>query len=176
MKLSCRLLLSSLVLALPFAASAQLTPFEVSVGWGQSGSFTRDSGVRGKLEGPVFSVSQSFADLPFVGEVRIGLSAFLGGQLSHGSDTDGNVYRVFGRYKTPTIAKNLYGIVGANYSWGKGRGGSFGEVSRIGGDIGVGMPIGPSAAALPRASLEFLSHQSARSQLRGWSLNLSLRL
>ena len=157
MKLSYRLLLSGLTLAVPFAASAQLTPFEVSVGWGQSGSFTRDSGGRGKLEGPVFSVSQSFVNLPFVGEARIGLSAFLGGQLSHGSDTDGNVYRVFGRYKTPTVAKDLYGIIGANYSWGKGRG-------------------GPSAAPLPRASLEFISHQSARAQLRGWSLNLSLRL
>lgn len=157
-------------------ASAQLTPFEVGIGYGQSGSFTRDSGGRGKLEGPVISISQSFLSLPMAGEARVGISALLGGQLGSGNDTDGNVYRVFGRYRTPSMGKGVYGIVGAHYAFAKGRGGSFDEVSRIGGDIGLGMPLGPSTPVLPRASIEVLSHQSARSQLRGWSVNLALRL
>jgi hypothetical protein len=167
-----KLLLLGCALVAPSLVFGQLTPFEVGVGYGQSGTFTKDSGGRGKLEGPVISISQSLLSLPAAGEVRVGASALLG--TSGGAD--GNVYRVFARYRTPSLGMGLYGTAGVHWAYADGRSGSFDKVSRIGGDIGVGIPLGPTVPVLPKATLEVLSHQSARSQLRGWSATLTIRL
>lgn len=155
---------------------AQLTPFEIGVGYGQTGRFDLDSGGRGRLEGPVLSLSQSFLKLPFVGEARIGASMLFGGQLESGGDTDGTLLRVFGRYNTPSVGTGFYGLIGVYWARAEGRGGSFGETNRSGVDLGVGMPLGNPTGGIAKTTLELVNHQSGSSQFRGWSLMLLVRL
>jgi len=163
--------------AVPAVSSAQITPFEIGVGYGQSGRFTRDSGGRGRMVGPEVSVSQNVVSLPVAGNIRIGASAFFGGGLEHGSDTDGTVYRVFAHYKSPNLGPSgIYILVGGHYAIGKGRGGSFDEEKRAGADFGVGMGLGPGGLPLPKTSIELIAHQNTKAQLEGWSLMLKLRL
>jgi len=167
--------LAAFCLALP--AAAQITPFEIGVGWGQSASFTKDSGGRGRLDGIELTLAQSLMKLPFIGEARIGASALLGGQLTSGGDADGNVYRLFAQYHTPSFGpQGFYGIVGSHYARAEGRGGSFDHVEAMGFDIGVGMALGAPAPLLPKTAIEVVNHQNSRSQLRGWSVTFLIRL
>ncbi|HRK23264.1 MAG TPA: hypothetical protein PLX06_15700 [Fimbriimonadaceae bacterium] len=171
-----KLLVIVLLGSLAAVSLAQVTPFEIGVGYGQSGRFDRDSGGRGELKGPELTISQSYVKLPFVGEARIGASMLFGGQLESGDDTDGTVLRVFARYKSPSFGSGLYAIGGVYWGQAKGRAGSFGEMNRSGVDLGLGMPLGNPTAGLAKTSLELIHHQSARAQFRGWSLGLMVRL
>jgi hypothetical protein len=156
-------------------AAAQLTPFEIQVGYGMSDSFRMNSGDRGRIEGLEVGVSQAFLKLPFVGELRIGISALLGGQL--GGDDDGNVYRLFARYKTPSAGPNgMYGVVGVNFSRAEARRDAFDDFDRAGVDLGVGLPLGSPLPLLPNAALELIHHQSSKAQLRGWTLSVVVRI
>ncbi len=162
---------------LPVLAAAQVTPFEFGIGYGQSNKFDRDSGGRGRLEGPELSISQSVFTLPAAGDIRLGASVLFGGGLSHGSDTDGNVFRLYGHYKSPNLGPSgIYVLVGGHWAHAKGRGGSFDSVNRMGTDFGVGMGLGPGGLPIPKTSIEVVRHQSRRSQLEGWSVTLKLRL
>jgi hypothetical protein len=164
-------------LAVPGIAASQVTPFEFGIGYGQSSRFDRDSGGRGRLEGPVVSISQSVFSLPVAGSVRVGASALFGGGLSQGSDTDGNVYRLFVHYKSPSLGPSgIYVLIGGHWATAKGRGGSFGEVDRAGADFGLGMGLGPGGLPVPKTSLELVAHQNKKAQLEGYTLSLKLRL
>lgn len=175
--MSYRFPLSLTVLAvLAGVASAQVTPFEIGVGYGQSGTFDKDSGGRGKLEGPELSISQAYLKLPFVGEAKVGASMLFGGQLKHGSDADGSVFRLFARYNTPAVGNGIYGIGGFWWGRAKGRGGSFGTLNRSGIDLGVGLPLNNPVGKVVKSSLELVNHQSARAQFRGWTLMAVFRL
>lgn len=169
------LALAALCVALP--AAAQITPFEIGVGYGQSASFTRDSGGRGKLEGLELTISQSLLRLPFIGDARVGISVLLGGQLIGSGDTEGNVYRLFAQYHTPAFGPGgFYGIFGTHYARAEGRGGSFDRAEAMGIEIGLGIPLGAPAPLLPKLALEVVNHQNSRSQLRGWSIGFVIRL
>lgn len=171
-----RLLLVPLF-ALPVFAAAQVTPFEIGIGYGQSDRFDKDSGGRGRLIGPELSISQSVFSLPATGSIRVGASAFFGGGLEHGSDTDGDVYRLFVHYKSPTLgAAGVYIVVGGHWATAKGRGGSFDKATRAGADSGVGMNLGAGGTPLPKTALEVISYRSKRDQLQGWVVSLKLRL
>lgn len=170
-----KLLAVAFGVAIAAFASAQLTPFEFGAAYAQSGSFTKSVGGKGRIEGIELSISQSFLKLPFVGEARLGVSALLGGGLN-GGDSDGNVYRIFARYKTPSAGPTgFYGLIGINVARAEGRAGSFTHVNGSGIDLGVGTPLGAMFPGMPSASLEFINHQSSDPQLRGWSLGLTMR-
>lgn len=158
---------------------SQTIPFEFGVGYAQSASFEKTSGGRGTLSGPEFTLSQQLLNVPFLGEARIGASAFMGGALASGGDADGTIYRIFARGKTKSVGdRSFYAIGGAYLAFGSGRGGSFGEVNGLGLDFGFGMPlgIGTNLPGLPQSSLEFIMHQGSRAQTRGWSLGVNFRL
>lgn len=169
------LVLAAVCFSLP--AAAQVTPFEIGVGYGQSASFTRDSGGTGRLEGVELTASQSLLRLPFIGDARVGISVLLGGQIIGSGDTEGNVYRLFAQYHTPSFGpQGFYGIVGTHYARAEGRGGSFDRAEAMGIDLGIGMPLGVPAPLLPKAAIEVVNHQNPRSQLRGWSVTFLIRL
>lgn len=168
------LVLAAVCLSLP--AAAQITPFEIGVGWGQSGSFTKDTGGRGRLEGVELTLSQSLLKLPFVGEARLGVSALLSGQLGIGDDL-GNVYRLFAQYHTPSFGpQGFYGIVGMHFAHAEGANGAFDNVNASGIDLGLGIPLGAPAPLLPKTAIEVVNHQNSKSQLRGWSVTFLIRL
>lgn len=171
-----RLLVPCALLAV-CAAQADVTPFTINVNYAWSNSFTRLNGTSGRLSGVEVAVSQSVVKLPFLGEARVGASALLGGFLQKGGDADGNVYRIFAWYKTPMgEAAGVYGLGGFHWATAQPRGGSFDTVSGFGMDIGFGFPLktGPVPGA-PGAALEFMYHQGAHAQTRGFSVGINIR-
>ncbi len=157
-------------LSISAGALAQLTPFEIGAGYAQSGSFDKDTGGRGRIEGLSLSLSQSVLRLPLAGEVRLGASGILNG-------SDGSLVRVFGRYRSPSGGPNGgYGILGVWWARAEGKDGAFDTKDGTGVDVGIGLPLGGVLPGLPSVSLELISHQGNVAQPRGWSAVASFRL
>jgi hypothetical protein len=175
--LTARIVLTSMkaiallaTLALAGAALCQLTPFELGAGYGQTNSYTRSTGGQAKIAGMEFSVSQAILRLPFVGEARIGLSGLF-------DNDEGNVFRLFGHYRSPSAGPNgLYGVIGVFYARAESKGNSFNDFNGSGLEYGAGLPLGSFFPGLPSVAIEWVNHQSSRAQLRGWSLELKIRL
>lgn len=165
--------------ALSTLGAAQVLPAEFGIGYASSARFARDSGGYGRLTGPELTIQQKLLNVPLLGEASIGVSAFLGGVLQNGGDTDGNVFRVFARGKSPGAGPNgMYFIGGPYMAFGSGRGGSFGEVNGVGLDVGLGFPLALNLGlpSMPSTSVEIINHQGSRAELRGWSVGIMIRM
>jgi hypothetical protein len=162
---------SAILISLAFATSAcaQVTSFEFGAGYARSDSFSRDSGGTGRLEGIELSVSKSFLKVPLLGDVRLGVSWLNGGD-------DGNMYRIFARYRTPSSGPNsVYGVTGLHYGHAKGKSGSFGKEAGFGSVLGLGFPLGSVIPGTPGLTLEALYLMGPEPQLRGWSVSALVR-
>lgn len=160
------------VAALAGCASAQLTGFRVRAGYGWSGSIDAVGGSR-HLQGPEFGVDFPLTHLPLV-DVSLTGDVLLGGQLSHGSDLDGNVYRFLlsARVHIPGSQISAFGGIG----WGtaQSRGGQFGSFNGMVTQLGVSFPLGVNTPVISPA-LEVAGTLASKSGLGGFSVSLAVK-
>lgn len=158
--------------ALAAAAGAQVTGFRVRAGYGWSGAIDTGAGSR-HLAGPEFGVDVPLTHLPLV-EVNLTGDVLLGGQLSRGSDLDGNVYRVLlgARAQVPTSKIAIFGGVG--WATAQARSGEFGSITGSVAQLGVSIPLGIKAPLIS-PSLELAGTMASKSGLGGFSVSLAVR-
>jgi hypothetical protein len=170
---------TSLILAIAVvsaAASAQVggvSGIRVKAGYGWSGNITDSGGARRKLQGPEVGVEIPVQRLPLV-EFAIGVDVLLGGQLSRGSDLDGNVYRFLGIARAHIPGTNMSAWLGAGWATAQSRGGQFGAFNGAITQIGLAIPLG---AIIPTMvpTLEVAATMGGKSGLNGVSVGLSFR-
>ena len=160
------------VLALTTVAlsSAQLVG-RVRIGYGVSGNFTLADTSTGRLEGPEIGL-----DIPITlgmtpMKVYASPSILLGGRMSNGSDTDGEVYRLLLTTRASAPGVGFYTFAGAGISFSKARGGQFSSSTDYETVFGAGMPA--AAFMIPNASFEVAWHSSPKGQLRGLTLGIA---
>lgn len=166
-------------IAVAGSASSQVMPVEFGVGYAKSESFARADAGRGTLSGPEFTIQQRMLAVPLLGEATVGASILFGGALAQGNDADGTVYRLFARGRSQAAGpEGLYILGGPFFAFGSGRGGSFGSISGVGFDLGVGFPLAIKTGlpGMPSSSLEIINHSGPRAELRGWSIGIVFRM
>lgn len=157
-------------------ASAQLpgvSGIRVKVGYGWSGRITDHNNNSRHLTGPELGFELPLTKLPLV---QIGLTGdvLLGGQLSHGSDLDGNVYRLMlsGRASIPGSQVGVFGGIG--WGWAQARGGQFDNFNGEVAQLGVAIPLGINAPLIS-PSLELAGTWSSKTGLGGFSASVAVR-
>lgn len=166
-------LLVPILIGISAASIAQVTPFNINVGYGWSNTFDLKTGGSGRLQGIELGASQSIVKLPVLGEARVGGSLLLAGTMG-GGGVKGTGYRVYAWYKTPYAGpKGVYGLGGLSYSGANGS--DFDSVSGIGFDFGLGIPLSSSLPGVPSPSLELMYHQGSHAQTRGFSVSVSVK-
>ena len=157
-------------------ATAQLpgvSGIRVKVGYGWSGRITDINNNSRHLTGPILGVEFPLMKLPLV---QVGLTgeALLGGQLSRGSDLDGNVYRLMlsGRASIPGSQLGVFG--GLGWGFAQARGGEFGNFDAEVAQLGVSFPLGINAPLIS-PSLELAGTWSSKTGLGGFSASVAVR-
>jgi hypothetical protein len=167
-----KLVTTIVIASIAAASSAQVTGFRVRAGWGWSGAIDTTSGSR-HMNGPEFGVDFPLTHLPLV-EVNLTGDVLLGGQLSHGGDLDGNVYRFLlsARAQIPASKIGVFGGVG--WATAQARGGEFGSINGEVFQLGVSFPLGVNAPLIT-PSLELAGTMASKSGLSGFSLSIAVR-
>ena len=168
-------LVAGMSVAIAGAAMAQvpgLGGIRVRAGYGWSGSIDSVSGSR-KLAGPELGFDFPLTQLPLVTIAFTGAD-LLGGQLSHGIDLDGYVYRFMltGRASVPASKFEIFGGVG--YATAQARNHEFGSINGFVSQLGVAIPL-TSGLSTFSPSLEIAGSLASKSGLSGYSVSLAVR-
>jgi hypothetical protein len=158
--------------ALAGAASAQVTGFRIRAGYGWSGSIPNTTTGSTHLVGPELGFDFPVMHLPLV-EVNFTVDWLLGGQLSHGGDLDGNLYRLLlsARASIPSSKVSVFGGIG--WATAQARAGEFGSFNGEVMQLGVGFPLGMNTPLLA-PSLEVAATMASKSGLSGFSVSLAV--
>ena len=176
-----KLLVLALVTGSAYAAAQKSLPqFEVS--YYQSDSITLNGGGSGRLQGLNLGVSQSLVNLPLFGEARVGFTYLLQGGIGGNSSAEGNLWRLYAAYTTPSAGPSgFYGLGGIFYANATARNNSFDSVSGLGFHVGVGIPLSPGGGGggmgvpVPKAAIEFKYFYGSKAALRGFSIGAIVR-
>lgn len=153
--------------ALAAVSCAQVTGIRVRAGYGWSGAINSRH-----LTGPELGFDLPVQKLPLV-EIDFTGDWLMGGQLAHGGDLDGNVYRFMlsARAQVPGAKVSVFG--GLGWATAQSRGGQFaaenGEVLQL----GVGFPLG-AKTPLIAPSLEVAGTFASKSGLSGFNISVAV--
>lgn len=170
------------VLAAPASAQvigagqmAKALPFRVTLGYGRTESFRNNASQRVHLEGPEIGLEIPLArPAPGAPIIMLMPSVLLGGQLRHGGDTDGYVYRAQVGVNAPLGANGFYTRFALGYSASQARNNEFENQSGFTQRYTVGYGLNTYGAA-DRASLEVSYHSGSDGALRGWTFGVNIR-
>ena len=157
------------------ASAAPITPFGFYAGDVRGNSFSDRAGTRVHLSGFELGLQQSLVSLPLLGAVDIGASVVFGGSLKDNGSVNGNLYRLYAQYKSPSGLGPIYALGGFGYYWA--RGSSFNNQTGFGTEIGLGYPLklGGNIPGLPGAAIEARYRWGQRSATTGWSIGASVQ-
>lgn len=154
---------------------AKAFPFRVHVGYGRTESFRNAASERVRLEGPEIGLEIPLSrPLPGSPVIMLMPSVLLGGQLTHGGDTDGYVYRAQIGVNAPIGAQGFYTRFAIGYSAAQARNDEFDDQSSISQRYTVGYGLNTFGAA-DKASLEVSYHTGSGGALRGWTFGANIR-
>lgn len=168
-------LLVSLAAIGGFAAfsAASITPFSVYGGYFRSNSFLDDSGHSVHLSGFELGLQQSLVSLPLLGTVDLGASILLGNSLHDSGSVNGNLFRIYAQYKTPTAGPaSIYGIGALAFYSATGSG--FSTKSGLGTEIGIGIPLKTPVPGVPSPTIEARYRFGNRAATTGFSVGVSV--
>ncbi len=140
------------------------------VGYTTSGNFQDRGHHSVHLEGPEIGIDLPFQTLPFV-TLHITPSVFFGGRLRHGSDTDGEVYRLMITAEHG-IAEGIRARVGVGVASTQPRAHEFDGDTGAYVLVGFGLPIGGMGKTF-HASLDVNLLTASSGQHRGWFVGVS---
>jgi|GEM_PF-1731413 len=144
----------------------------LKVGYHVTQSFELRDHSSGHLEGPEISADFPLSKVPGL-QFFVTPSVMFGGQLTHGHDVDGTIYR-FMLTARETISKDgLYGAVAAGAAHSESRGlNEFKDQNGFVSSVTVGMPLKFKILGVT-PSLEGSYYISGQDQFRGFSITLS---
>lgn len=171
MKLVPRFLALSAAVAAVASVHAQDTRFTIT--YLSTDKFPLKDGTTGRLTGPEIGLNIKFQSFGTT-NLYFQPSAFLGGKLAHGSDTDGTIYRFMVRAQQPIPLTGFYGFFAAGYAHSQARNGEFNDVEALETQIGGGYALGGSLLGHFSPNLELSFFQASKGQLRGISLGLAV--
>lgn len=154
---------------------AKQVPFHIHVGYGRTNTFTNNSAQEVHLEGPEIGI-----DIPLQRPLGNGPiimlmpSVLLGGQLAHGGDTDGYVYRLQVGVNGPIGAQGFYTRFAVGYSVAQARGGQFDEEKSFSQRYTLGYGLNALGLA-DKASVEVSYHNGSRAVLKGWTVGANIK-
>lgn len=150
------------------------TGFGVKIGYYTGQSFDGMGGQRIRLQGPEIGFDIPLQKLGQTTALRFSASMMMGGALAHGSDSDGNIYRMLLAAEIRQPGSNAYWIAGAGFGFAHDRG-----ITRIRNksgfvaQVGYGMDMaGTFRGGRPYAEL---SVYSGSTTFQGLGVNLGLR-
>ncbi|MCB8933471.1 MAG: hypothetical protein M9921_00845 [Fimbriimonadaceae bacterium] len=154
---------------------AKALPFRVTLGYGRTETFRNNASQRVHLEGPEIGLEIPLArPAPGAPVIMLMPSVLLGGQLTHGGDTDGYVYRGQIGVNAPIGAKGFYTRFAIGYSASQARNNEFEDQSGFTQRYTVGYGLNTYGAA-DKASLEVSYHTGSDGALRGWTFGANIR-
>lgn len=168
-----KLALTFAVCAAFAAAHAQLTGIHVFAGYGWSGSVPNTTTGSTHLVGPEIGFDLPLAHLTQV-EFDFRADILLGGQLSHGSDLDGNVYRFLAIARTSIPGSKVSTYAGVGWASAQARAGEFASFNGSVTQLGVSVPVGAGPASRLAPTLEIGTTIAGKSGLGGYSICLGL--
>ena len=157
------------------ACAAPITPFGFYVGYFRGNSFSDRLSNSVHLSGFELGVQQSLVSLPLLGAVDIGASVCFGGSLKDSGSVNGNLYRIYAQYKSPSGVGPIYAVGGFGYYLA--RGSSFNNQSGFGTEIGIGYPLklGGGIPGLPGAAIEARYRLGQRAATKGWAIGVTVQ-
>jgi hypothetical protein len=156
------------------ASAAPITPFSVYAGYYGGSSFHDKNGNSIHLSGGELGIQQSLVSLPLFGQVDLGASAVFGGTFHGSSSANGNLYRIYAQYKTPSGPGpgSPYGI--AAFSFYSANGSNFSGQSGLGTEFGVGIPLKAPIPGSPGFAIEARYRGfGAKAADKGFSIGVS---
>ena len=165
--MTAKLIPIAALVALAVTANAQVTGFRIRAGYGWSGSINSRH-----LQGPEVGLDFPVQKLPLV-EIDFTADWLMGGQLVHGGDLDGNVYRFLlsARAQIPGAKVSVFG--GLGWATAQSRGGQFASINGEVMQLGVGFPLGMKTPLLA-PSLEVAGTFASKSGLSGFNVSLAV--
>lgn len=158
------------------ASAAPITPFSFYGGYFRGNSFSNHAGNSVHFSGFELGAQQSLVSLPLIGQVDLGASVVFGGSLKDSGSVNGNIYRIYANYKTPSAGpSSIYGIGGFGYYWASGS--SFDTQNGFGTELGVGIPIKgplPKFPGVPGAAIEARYRFGSKAATRGFAVGLTV--
>ncbi|HTQ09285.1 MAG TPA: hypothetical protein VMI31_04370 [Fimbriimonadaceae bacterium] len=156
------------------AACAQLSSgIRIFGGYGWSGSISNTTTGSTHLLGPELGLEFPVSKIANTAETDIRADVLLGGQLAHGSDLDGYIYRFLWSARTAIPGSTASTFAGIGWGWGEARNGEFpsfnGFITQIGVDIPMGLGVGNLTPSLE------LSGSYGKSGLSGYSVCLAFK-
>lgn len=142
----------------------------IHVGYTTSGNFDDGKGHSVHLEGPDIGIDLPFQSFPLI-TLHVTPSVLLGGRLRHGSDTDGEVYRLMVTAEHGVLEGFRF-RAGVGYATTQPRVHEFRGDSDVLAMIGAGIPISGIGKTL-HATLDVNLYTSHSGQHRGIFVGLS---
>jgi hypothetical protein len=107
-------------------------------------------------------------------DIRLSPTVVFGGSAAHGSDTDGNIYRITAGAKFSTPGQPWYGVVGTGFAATENRGGKqFDTTSGAIGQLTLGYNAGTKLGVLQ--TYYELSYFFGDSQLSGVAFDIGVK-
>jgi len=153
-------------------ACAQTSGIRVFGGYGWSGTISNTTTGSTHLLGPEIGFELPLSHFTSMAEMDFRADVLLGGQLAHGSDLDGYIYRFMlsARTSVPGSQVSTFGAIG--YGSGQARNSEFPSFSGVVTQVGIDIPLGMAVPKLAPA-LE-LAGSYGRSGLSGYSVCIAL--
>ena len=154
------------------AASAQLTGFHLSAGYGFSGGITDTGGVSRTMSGPELMGSFSINHLPMV-DIGVEADILFGGGFGN-SSIKGNIFRglLTARFSIPGSQMSAW--VGAGFGTAQGSSGDFASVSGAVTQFGVSLPLGGKMPAFA-PMLEIAADLGSKTAISGLTFSVGLK-
>jgi len=158
--------------ALAGVASAQLTGFKVSAGYGFSGGITDSGGVSRTMSGPELMATMPFQHLPLI---DIGLEAdiLFGGGFGN-SSIKGDVYRFLLTGRATIPGSQVGAWLGMGWGTAQGSSGDFASINGYVTQVGISIPLGMHTPVLS-PTLDVAGDMGSKPGLSGFSVSVGLR-
>jgi len=154
------------------AASAQLTGFKVSAGYGWSGGIRDNGGVSRTMSGPELMGSIPLEKLPVISLGLEGDILFGGGWGN--SSIKGDVYRTFVTASATVPGSQISAWWGVGWAWAQGSSGDFPSINGYVTQLGVSIPLGMHTPVLA-PTLEVAGDLGSKSGLSGFSVSVAVK-
>jgi hypothetical protein len=153
---------------------AQTRGLGVRAGWYTGNDFVA-GGKKTHLEGVEIGVDIPIAkQTSSIAEVTLSPSIVLGGITRHGSDTDGNIYRVLLNTRRSYSQSIFYGA-GLGYSGTQARASQFSNDSGFATTLFLGYELGSGVGVGTKPFFQITYHDGTSNKVRGFSFDIGAR-
>lgn len=160
------------VLGIAGAASAQVTGFRVSAGYGWSGGIKDSGNVSRTMSGPELMASFPLQHLPLV-DISLEGDVLFGGGWGN-SSIKGNIYRLLATARMQIPGSKVGAWFGLGYGSAQGSGGDFASVNGAVTQLGLSIPLGMHTPVLS-PSLEVAADLGSKTAISGFSVSVAVK-